>query len=71
MWDPLEEPDDDWEPLRSRRRGPLRILAIVVVAAMILAIVVPVVLRILSEPSDPPPSRGVQAGIVAPEVLHP
>ena len=65
MWDEPEfEDGDDWEPLRQRRARPIRILAIVVVVAMVLALVVPVLLRSLrnNEPDETRPD-GVQAAV--------
>ena len=71
MWDhsELDDGEDDWEPLRHRRAGPIRFLAILVVVAMVLALVIPVLLRALqnNEPESPP-SDGVQVAIV---VEHP
>lgn len=64
MWDDPEFDDveDDWEPLRNRRARPIRILAILVVIAMVLALVIPVVLRSLQD-DDPDETRpdGVNA----------
>jgi hypothetical protein len=70
-WDPLEEPDEAWEPVRTRHRGTIRILALLIVAAMVIALIVPVLLRLLSDPApDPERSGGVQTlgltGSVAP-----
>jgi hypothetical protein len=71
MWDHPEFDDDadDWEPLRQRRARPIRILAILVVAAMVLALVIPALLRLLEddEPDERPPD-GVHAAVV---VEHP
>lgn len=67
MWEhpELVDAEDDWEPLRHRRAGPIRILAIVVVVAMVLALVVPVLLRALqdNEPDETRPD-GVRAATV-------
>lgn len=67
MWDhpELEDVDDDWEPLRNRRAGPIRFLAILVVIAMVLALVIPVLLRSLrdNDPDEPRPD-GVRAAVV-------
>jgi len=64
MWEHPEfvDAEDDWEPLRHRRAGPIRILAIVVVVAMVLALVVPVLLRALQD-DEPDVTRpdGVRA----------
>ena len=63
MWDYAEfdDAEEDWEPLRNRRAGPIRVLAIVVVIAMVMALVVPALLRVFQddEPTAPP-SEGVQ-----------
>ena len=71
MWDHPESDDveEDWEPLRLRRARPIRFLAILVVIAMILALVIPVLLRSLhdDEPDETRPD-GVHAAVV---VEHP
>lgn len=62
MWDPFNEPEDDWEPLRTRRAGTMRLLAILVVAAMVIALVIPVVLRLLrNQPDEQERPDGVRA----------
>ena len=59
MWDRSEFDDveDGWEPLRNRRAGQIRILAILVVIAMVMALVIPALLRTLqdNEPEAPRP----------------
>jgi hypothetical protein len=70
MWDHSEPDDigDDWKPLRQRRALAIRFLAIVVVAAMVLALVIPALLRLLrAGESDDTPTDGVRAGVVAEE----
>jgi hypothetical protein len=71
MWDHPEFDDDadDWEPLRLRRARPIRVLAILVVIAMVLALVIPVLLSSLQddEPDETRPD-GVRAAVV---VEHP
>ena len=68
MWDD-ELVDDDWEPLRSRRAGTIRIIALVIVAAMVVALVIPVALRLLSDTGDnePEPQDRLQAHVVREE----
>lgn len=67
MWDHelFDDTEDDWEPLRKRRARPIRILAILVVTAMVLALVIPALLRLLQdeEPEDTPPDF-VRAAVV-------
>ena len=65
MWDDDFE-DDDWEPLRSRRAGSIRIIAIVIAAAMVLTLVIPVLLRLLrgGGSDQPEPQDGVRALVV-------
>ena len=67
MWDhpELDDDEDDWEPLRHRRARPIRFLAILVVIAMVLALVIPVLLRSLQgeEPDETRPD-GVSAAVV-------
>ena len=67
MWDhpEFDDAEDDWEPLRHRRAGPIRILAILVVIAMVLALVIPVLLRILQDRPDEPRPDGVNVAAVA------
>jgi hypothetical protein len=71
MWDhpDFDDGEGDWEPLRLRRARPIRFLAILVVIAMVLALVIPVLLRSLQddEPDETRPD-GVHAAIV---VEHP
>ena len=65
MWDRSElEDEDDWESLRQRRAGPIRVIAILIVAAMVLALVIPALLRALQndEPEEPQPG-GVRVAI--------
>ena len=66
-WDhpDFEDVEDDWEPLRNRRAGPIRVLAILVAVAMVLALVLPVLLRTLQDngPDEPRPD-GVRAAVV-------
>ena len=66
MWDHPEfyDAEDDWEPLRHRRAGPIRILAILVVIAMVVALVIPVLLRALQDEPDEPRPDGVRAAVV-------
>jgi hypothetical protein len=68
MWDQpeFEDVEDDWEPLRLRRARPIRFLAILIVIAMVLALVIPVLLRALQD-DEPDGTRpdGVQAAVVA------
>jgi hypothetical protein len=67
MWDheAFDETGDDWEPLRKRRAGPIRVLAILVVAAMVLALVIPALLRVLqNDPPDEVPQDFVRAAAV-------
>ena len=67
MWDhpEFDDSEDGWEPLRQRRARPIRILAILVVTAMVLALVIPALLRFLQDdaPDEPRPD-GVQAAVV-------
>lgn len=65
MWDDYgDEPDEDWEPLRTRHRGPMQVVALLIVAAMLVALVVPVVLRLLREdPAEPSTQDGVKAAV--------
>lgn len=67
MWDhgAFDDTEDDWEPLRKRRARPIRILAILVVTAMVLALVIPALLRLLQddEPDETRPD-GVRAAVV-------
>ncbi len=67
MWDhpEFDEVEDDWEPLRNRRAGPIRVLAILVVIAMVMALVVPALVRVFQD--DEPvesPSDGVRVALV-------
>ncbi len=65
MWDDIGHAEEDWEPLRTRRAGTMRLIAIVVVAAMVIALVIPVVLRLLrNEGGDGEPDGGVRAAAV-------
>lgn len=66
MWDSAEfdDDEDDWEPLRHRRAGPIRVLAILVVIAMVLALVIPVLLRLLQDEPDEPRPDGVSVAVV-------
>ncbi len=54
MWNDLDEPDPSWEPLRTRRRGQIRVVAIVIAVAMVLALVVPVLIRLMGDAGDKP-----------------
>jgi hypothetical protein len=68
MWDhpEFDDVEDDWEPLRLRRARPIRFLAVLVVVAMVLALVIPVLLRSLQddEPDETRPD-GVHAAVAA------
>ncbi|MCP3975712.1 MAG: hypothetical protein GY720_14600 [bacterium] len=57
----FDDAEADWEPLRRRRAGPIRVLAILVVIAMVLALVIPVLLRLLQDEPDGPRPDGVNA----------
>ena len=66
MWDlEFDEEEDGWEPLRHRRARSIRFLAILVVVAMVLALVIPVLLRSLQD-DEPDDTRtdGVRAAVV-------
>jgi hypothetical protein len=66
IWSDADEPDDDWEPLRTRRAGTIRLLAILVVAAMVIALVIPVVVRaVRGGTPEPEPADGVRAAVAA------
>ena len=66
MW----EPDDDWEPIQVARRRTMRIVALLVAVAMVLALVLPVLVRIFAAPpAPPPPDTGVRA-LVVDAALH-
>lgn len=65
MWDDTSNADEDWEPLRTRRAGTMRLIAIVVVAAMVIALVIPVALRLLrNDGGDGEPEDGVRTAAV-------
>lgn len=71
MWEPLDEPAEDWQPQRTRWARPIRLLALVVVAAMVLALVIPAVLRLLRSGGDEPQEDDtVVAQVVAVSVVH-
>jgi hypothetical protein len=64
MWDHDDEPDDDWQPLRTRRAGSLRMIALLIVAAMVIALIIPVLLRLLrGGGEEPEPTDGVRTMI--------
>ena len=66
MWDPIDDAGDDWEPLRTRRAGAIRLLAILVVVALVLALVIPALMRLLGDgvQPDPEPGDGIRVVVV-------
>lgn len=71
MWEPHDDdpwdPDEDWEPLQTRRRRTIQVVALLVAVAMVLALVLPVLLRALAESPEPtPPDTGVRALVLGP-----
>lgn len=68
MWDEFDD-DDGWEPIRTRRRRSLQLIAFLVVAAMVLALVIPALLRLLSEDDGGDEPQGVRTAPRAVELV--
>lgn len=69
MWERLDEPDDGWQPVRTRRAQSIRVVALVVVAAMVLALVIPAILRLMRSGNDRPRADDTVVALVIPVSL--
>ena len=69
MWERLDEPDDGWQPVRTRWAQSIRVVALVVVAAMVLALVIPAILRLMRSGNDRPRADDTVVALVIPVSL--